>query len=86
MSNDTTPTEYVPTTPPASPSDDECAVLHDELRELDDFTGKIVVVPVEALAVAYQDRIWAIVRASGGSGCRKGKGGTGVFATHAPDR
>ena len=84
MSNDTT--EYVPTIPPAPPSADECAVLHDELRELDDFTGKIVVVPVETLADAYKDRMWAIVQASGGSGCQKGKGGTGVFAIHAPDR
>lgn len=79
-------TEYVPTTPPAPPSDAECNVLHDELRELDDFNGKIVVVPVEVLADAYKDRMWAIVQASGGSGCRKGMGGNGVFAIHAPDR
>jgi hypothetical protein len=68
---------------PALPSHEAILDFQRELREMTDFTGKVIVIRREAHGEPYKTRNHLIAMAAGGSGCVLGAGGNSVYVSYA---
>lgn len=54
--------------------------LLESTLEIDDITGRLIIISTRTLSDNYKKAKWQIWRATGGFGCKAGNGGSAVFA------